>query len=462
MSYLSVNALRVQLNHNPRDQQLFTTFVIRRTKRLMYPDGLVKLINNLVPIDFRTSIRGPLRRFYLCTFLFSIGSGLTLSLFVIYLHNVRGFSTSFATLLLALSAVVALASAPLWGTMTDRLGPIRVIVFTCTCDTGALIFWALVHTRGQALIAALFIAVFGGGAWGPGSTMLSRLVTPEHRQRAFGFNFMLVNLGLGFGGLISASVVNLGHPGTFVALYFFNAFVALLAAIFYFTLHKHGGPLKVVHDDPAKHDEGWGIVLRDTRLLRYIVASVFLMIGGYGSLDSGLSLFVVNNLKLSVHTIGVLFFFNTTTIVLAQLWVLNKIEHRSRTRVMGVVAIFWFSFWLILETTLALPAFASITVLCLAMAVFAIGETMLQPVGSAIVNEIAPEHLRGRYNAAAGISWSFSSTVAPAITALYFSIHIGNWWPIGTGLTALVGGALMINLRRHISASADGRTALSH
>jgi MFS family permease len=181
------------------------------------------------------------------------------------------------------------------------------------------------------------------------------------------------------------------------------------------------------------------------------------MIGGYGSLDSGLSLFVVNDLKLSVHTIGVIFFFNTTTIVVAQLWVLNRIEGRSRARVMGVVAAFWFIFWIILESTLAIPAAASIPMLCLAMVVFAIGETMLQPVGSAIVNDIAPEHLRGRYNAAAGLSWGISSSLAPAITALYFAVHLGNWWPLGTGLAALVGGFMMMDLRRHISVSADGR-----
>ena len=418
----------------------------------------MKLIDNLVPTDFRSSIRGPLRRFFLCTFIACVGNGLTLSLFVIYLHNVRGFSISFATLLLALSAAVGIGSAPLWGSMTDRLGPIRVILFASTCDAIALVFWALAHTHEEAILTALFIAVFGGAGWGPGSTMLSRMVTPEHRQRAFGFNFMLVNLGIGFGGLISASVVNLQHPGTFVALYIFNAGVTVLAALYYLTLRRHGGPIKEHHEDPMKNAEGWREVVRDRRLVRYIVASIFLMIGGYGSLDAGLSLFVVNNLKLSVHSIGVIFFFNTTTIVLAQLWVLNRIEGKSRTRVMGVVAAFWFFFWVILETTLALPPAASISMLCLAMVVFAIGETMLMPVGSAIVNDIAPEHLRGRYNAASGLSWGISGTLAPAITALYFSIHLGNWWPIGTGITALVGGAMMMNLRRHISASADGCT----
>jgi MFS family permease len=417
----------------------------------------VKLVNALVPINFRSSIRGPLRRFYACTFIACIGNGLTLSLFVVYLHNVRHFSTSFATLLLALSAVVGLASAPLWGTMTDRLGPLRVIFFAYAAYAASLVYWALAHTRLQATIAALLIAVFGGAGWGPMTTMLSRLVSPDHRQRAFGVNFMLVNLGIGFGTLISATVVDIQRPDTFAALYIFNAGVMVLAALTYITIWKYGGPIREHHDDPAKNAEGWGVVARDTRMVRYVIASVLLMIGGYGSLDAGLSLFVVNNLKLSVHTIGVIFFFNTTTIVLAQLWVLNRIEGRSRTRVMGVVAVFWFLFWIILESTLALPAAASIPMLCLAMVVFAIGETMLQPVGSAIVNDIAPEHLRGRYNAAAGLSWGISSSLAPAITALYFSVHLGNWWPLGTGLTALLGGVMMMDLRRHISATADGR-----
>jgi MFS family permease len=417
----------------------------------------MKLVDNLVPIDFRSSIRGPLRRFFLCTFIACIGNGLTLSLFVVYLHNVRGFSTSFATLLLALSAIVGLSSAPLWGTMTDRVGPIRVILFAYGADAVALVFWSVAHTHEQAILAALLIALFGGAGWGPTSTMLSRLVAPEHRQRAYGFNFMLVNLGIGFGGLISASVVDLQRPDTFVLLYIFNAAVTLVTAFFYLTLRQHGGPIREHHDDPVKNAEGWRHVMRDRRLLRYVLASVVMMLGGYGSLDAGLSLFVVNNLKLSVHAIGVIFFFNTSTIVLAQLWVLNRIEGKSRTRVMGIVAGFWFLFWVILESTLSLPAFASIAMLCLAMVVFALGETMLSPVGSAIVNDIAPEHLRGRYNAAAGLSWGIAGTLAPAITALYYGLHIGNWWPIGTGLTALVGGILMLNLRRHISASADGR-----
>jgi MFS family permease len=417
----------------------------------------VKLLETLVPAEFRSSINRPLRRFYLATLISAIGSGLTYSLFVIYLHNVRGFSTDFATLLLSLAALVGIGSSPIWGTLTDRFGPIRVILFSVVADAATLIVWAHAHTEGQATVAALLLALFGGAGWGASSTLLSRIVPTEHRQRAFGLNFMLLNLSIGFGVLISASVVDLHDPSSFVMLYTFNAGVTLLGGLIILTLRRYGGPIKEHLEDVTLREEGWREVLRDRRLRNYVLAAVVLMIGGYGSQEAGYSLFVVNNLHLSVHVIGVIFFFNTTTIVCSQLWVLNRIAGKSRTKVMAMVAVLWLIFWVILDAALALPKGLAIVSLCVAMVVFAIGETMLSPVGPALVNEIAPEHLRGRYNAAAGLAWGVSGTLAPAITAFYFNEHVGNWWPLGTGVTALIGGALMLRLRRMLSASEDGR-----
>jgi MFS family permease len=421
----------------------------------------VRLFETLIPAGFRSSINRPLRRFYISTFVAAMGSGLTYSLFVIYLHNVRGFSTEFATLLLSAAAIVGICTSPVWGTLTDRFGPMRVIVITVVADAASLILWAHAHSETQATLAALLLALFGGAGWGAGSTLLSRIVPSEHRQRAFGFNFMLLNLGIGFGLLVSASIVDLHDPESFVLLYTFDAGVTMVGGLIVLTLRRYGGAIKEFREDAKLREEGWREVIRDRRLRHYVLAAVFLMIGGYGSQEAGYSLFVVNNLKLPVHVIGIIFFFNTTTIVCSQLWILNRIEGKSRTKVMATVAVVWFFFWVILDTALALPKVLAIVSLCVAMVVFAIGETMLSPVGPALVNDIAPEHLRGRYNAAAGLAWGLSGTLAPAITAFYFNEHLGSWWPLGTGLTALVGGWLMLRLRPHLSASEDGRAEQS-
>lgn len=419
----------------------------------------MKLLRALVPSEFRSPRDAPLRRYFYCNLLFCVGGGLTLSLYVVYLHNVRGFSTSFSTLLLAGSALAAVASNPVLGSMTDRFGPLRVLLTSFFFEAVALVWWAFARTRPEAVGAALLLAAFGGAGWATGNTLLSRLVDEERRQRAFGFNFMLVNLGVGVGALVSASIVDLHHPRTFTLLYLIDAFVTVLAGTFCWTLRSYGGPIAEHRDDPIKSGEGWREVLRDRRLLMLVFATFVLLIGGYGSTEAGFSLFVVNDLKLSVHVLGVIFFFNTCTIVLTQLWILKLSERRSRTRMMAVTAGLWCVFWLILAAALALPAVLAVISLSIAMIVFAVGETLLTPVSSSLVNDIAPEHLRGRYNAAQGLAWGLSGSVAPVITALYFGHHLGNWWPLSTGLTALCGGFLMLLVRRHLSASEDGRVA---
>jgi MFS family permease len=421
----------------------------------------VKIYDSLVPRDFRQRLTGPLRRFYLITLLNTVGVGFTLSFYVIYLHNVRGFSTTFATLLLSASAITGLASSPLWGTLTDRFGPVRIMVIAYFLDAAALVAWAYTRTEHQAVASALALAVFSGAGWGPASTLLSRMVPEAHRQRAFGLNFMLVNLGIGFGTLIAATIVNLHHPATFTFLYVMNAGVTLLAGAVVLTLRAYGRPNTDHHDDPIKSAEGWTTVLGDRRLLHYALGALVMMIGGYGSQEAGFSLFVVNDLKLPVHVIGIIFFFNTTTIVLSQLWVLNRIEGRSRTRVLALSGVLWFAFWVILDAALALPEILAVSSLCVAMVIFAIGETMMQPCGPAIVNQIAPEHLRGRYNAAAGLAYGASGSIAPVLVALFFSNHLGKWWPGSVGLAALAGSALMLSLRHRLSASEDGRGAVA-
>ncbi|MDE3064046.1 MAG: MFS transporter [Acidobacteriota bacterium] len=419
----------------------------------------MKVLETLVPLDFRRSITTPLRVFYAGTFSSAIGRGLTLSLFVIYLHNVRGFSTGFSTLLLSAAAVAGLATSPIWGSLTDRLGPFRVLLFSLVAEAAALVGWAFARSATQAVISGLLVAVLGGGTWGPASTMLSRMVPADLRQRAFGVNFMLVNLGIGFGGLISAAMVDLHRPVTFTVLYLINSAVTLVTAAIVLPLRPYGYPVTDHHDDPVKSAEGWREVVRDRRLVLLVVASLVLLTSGYGSQEAGYSLFVVNNLHLSVHVIGVIFFFNTTTIVLSQLWVLNRIEGRSRSQVMALVGVFWFVFWVALDVTLALPPAATIVALCVAMVIFALGETMLSPTGSAIVNEIAPEHLRGRYNAALGLTWGVSTMIAPVIVAGFFDGGVSNWWPACVGALSLASSLLMLNLRNNLNDREDGRSS---
>ena len=105
---------------------------------------------------------------------------------------------------------------------------------------------------------------------------------------------------------------------------------------------------------------------------------------------------------------------------------------------------------------LLLPDFMLIA---LGFAVFAIGEMILSPVGPSLVNAFSPPHLRGRYNAVAGLIWGVSGGLGPAIAG----VGIGSGWGVAWALT-LTGGCVVAafvlsSLRGLISAEEDGRQA---
>ncbi len=53
----------------------------------------------------------------------AIGGGMTLSLLMVYLHDIRGFTTTFGGLLMAWGAFTGIIGAGPLGAVVDRIGP---------------------------------------------------------------------------------------------------------------------------------------------------------------------------------------------------------------------------------------------------------------------------------------------------------------------------------------------------
>ena len=414
----------------------------------------------LVPTEFRGLLRGPLGWFYAAVMVTALGIGLTLVFSVVYVHDVRHFPVGFATGLLALNAAVGLAASPAIGTLTDRFGPVPVYVTLVVCEVGATVSWAFADTVLWLVVTSVVLAASAGSIFGPGGVLLARLVTEELRQRAFGVEFMILNLGIGLGGLVSAAVVDLARPVTFTWLYLGTAALVAMALVPMVHLRHLGAPVPAEELVEGQAEEGWRVVLSDHRLVYFVLSSIVLLTFGYGSLDAGFSLFVVDQDHLAVRVVSIALFFNTVTIVVAQLFVLRLMDGRSRTRILAVVSAFWAVSWVAIGLAVHVRHVTAVVVLCLAQVVFALGETLWSPVGPALVNDLAPEHLRGRYNAAFGLTWGLSGAFAPIVAGLFLGSHLADAWPYAVAAGALVGGALVYRLHRRLTPEEDGRRAV--
>ena len=146
---------------------------------------------------------------------------------------------------------------------------------------------------------------------------------------------------------------------------------------------------------------------------------------------------------------------NTATIVLVQLVTLRVISGRSRSRLLALVATLWALSWLVLGLSGALSPVLAIVAICVSTAVFGLGEAIWSPIGPALVNDLAREDLRGRYNAVIGWTWNVSSAIGPAFAGVMLGAGLVVGWLGAIVVGCAVAGALMLRLRRRLSPGQD-------
>jgi len=385
----------------------------------------------------------------------ALGFGLVLPFLVIYLHEVLDIPVSTVGVLAALPAVVALALAGPIGVLIDRLGPRLVQLGALTCSGLSALTLAAADGVALAAVAMLLNGIGFAAFWPANQSLVAAVMPTEERARYFGVSFTLLNAGIGIGGVVGAVYVSVSDPSTFTTAYVVDglSFLAPLVVLAW-PLRHVGGPVAV----PEHSAEGsYREVLHDRVFRRLLVVVFFSAFVGYGQLEAGWTAYSRLVADVSTRTIGVAFAVNTGIIVVLQLVVLRVIDGRRRTRVLGVLAAIWAVAWLVMGLAGLVAGTMTAAVLVVSsMGVFALGETLLAPIAPAITNDLAPEHLRGRYNAAASIAFQLAAIAAPVSAGFL----IGHQMPTTYVATLLVGalafGVLALNLERFLPPRANG------
>lgn len=186
-----------------------------------------------------------------------------------------------------------------------------------------------------------------------------------------------------------------------------------------------------------------------------VLAAVVLLTFGYGSMDVGLPTYATVIGGLPVSTVAIAWAVNTAVIVAVQLVVLRMIRHRSRTRLAALVAVLWGLAWVCIGISISFPPLAATAVICLGTAVFGVGEAIWSPIGPALVNDLAREDLRGRYNAVIGWTWNVSSAIGPAFAGVMLGAGLVVGWLGAIVVGCAVAGVLMLRLRSRLTDAQD-------
>lgn len=405
--------------------------------------------------DLRTA-SPEVKRFLAGALLNSLGGGLTLPVLVIYLNQVRGISLVGSSLILSWMAVTGLIYSPIIGHLVDKFGPRRIMLGAILIEAIATLLWIFVTDVKSAILVGALASLGHSATWPPQTTMMARMVNEEFRPKFFGLQFMMLNLGLGLGGVFSSIIVNVDDPASFTRLYVIDAFTFLIYFAFILSLRGVGGRIPKTKEE-VENDGGYRQIVSDRKFMRLTLAKLFMLVFGYASLEAGLPVLLTLFGDLSVKALGPIWAVNTGVIVLGQLFVINRLEGRSRIRLLSLVSVIWAISWLMIGFSISLAPTATFILVAAGIGVFALGEMIWSSIGPTLTNVLAPEHLRGRYNSIDGLVWVFASAAGPAISGIMLQLELVGAWIGLIVLGQIFGAVLALRLKRVLTPAQDGR-----
>ncbi len=320
----------------------------------------------------------------------------------LYLVRERGFTAAEAGRVVALYGLGVVVAGPVGGALADRLGR-RATMILGLMSGGASVA-ALAFAREPAALAVLaFLAAGTGELYRPAmNAAVTDLVPPEDRTRAFGLVYWAVNLGWSIGLTVAGLVAGRSLVALFVAdaiSTFAFAFAVLLRVPETRPAAPSGGHASALSGLLAIGRDGPFVAFLGLHLAALVVFTQFQLAAP---------------LDMAAHGVGpsafaYLLALNGAGVVLLQPLLSTWLRGFDAGRTLAVSS-------LLFGLGFGLNAFAgSLPVYVVGVLLWTVGEVVGFPVAAALVSNLSPADLRGRYQGAYSMCWGVAFTLSPLL-----------------------------------------------
>ncbi|RSN50825.1 MFS transporter [Actinomadura sp. WAC 06369] len=316
----------------------------------------------------------------------------------LYLTTMRGLSLAQAGVVMALLGAGSLAGQLVGGVLADRVGR-RATLTAATVGAGAAML-ALGHARGIAALAAsaLVLGLLLDMYRPASQAMVADIISPADRPRAFGLLFWAVNLGWAVAMVLGGTLAREG----FLWLFWIDA---LTCAAFGVLVWR---AVPETRDRAARASAapgGFRRALRDRVMAAYVVITLlytFVLMQGMTTMP-----LAMKEDGLGAQAYGLAIAANGVLIVVVQPLVNAWLSRRDHSRVLVAGFVLVGTGYGLTALVSSLPGYT------LTIMVWTCGEIVAAAVLQAVVADLAPADLRGRYNGLYGMAWAGGFLLAP-------------------------------------------------
>jgi MFS family permease len=321
----------------------------------------------------------------------------------------RGLSVARAGLVVSLFGGGSLVSGPVAGAFADRVGRRPTILASLVLSSALTAVVALAEAPLAVAAAALALGLVSNAFRPAAQATLADLVAPERRGHAFGLLYWANN----FGGAVSLVLGGALAAHGFRELFLADAGTTLLFAAVVWGRVPETRPLARAPSPRASGAgaaaAGYRAVLADRAFVGFAVLNLLFLL-------PFLQFMVALPVDMARHgltpaSFGRVLSVNGFLIALLQPWAAPLVRRFDPSHVLAFASALVGAGYGAYALASSAAAYAAAT------GVWSVGEIIAVPVAGTLVAELAPPHLRGRYQGAFSVSWGAGMLGAPAIGA---------------------------------------------
>ena len=338
----------------------------------------------------------------------------------------RGLSLAVAGVVASLYGVGGMVASLVGGVLADRLG--RRAVLLISLLVGPILMVALGLARSPVAIAVLALVVGSlYELYRPAvAAVVADVVPGLDRPRAYGLLYWAINLGAAVAPVVAGVMARRSYLWLFVA----DAATTFLYGLVVAAGVDETRPAVAPTDDRAA---GLTPVLADRLFMAFsglTFVTALLMVQGW----TALSLYLAGR-GLAASTYGLVIAVNGLVIIAVQPFATKALERHDRGRVLAAGALL-LGLGLLGNALVHRPWLYAV-----AVAVWTLGEVATLPLASAIVADLAPAQLRGRYQGMHSTAWGVGAVAGSTSGALLLAGGGDRlWWLCGAIAAALAFG----------------------
>lgn len=329
-----------------------------------------------------------------------------------YLTDELALSPSFVGLVLAAFGLGSVVAALGGGELADRFGRRPVLLGSQVATAANLVALGLTTERTMVLLLVALLGLTSNTSRPAFAAMTADIVAPADRVRAFSLNYWAINLGFAIAPALAGLLATSGY----LTLFLVDAGTTLVFAVLIF--------LRVPESRPEVHGTGGGRAagsMTDVLHDRVFLSFVVLVFGFAVVFMQHLSALPVQMRDdgLLPSQYGAVIALNGALIVLVTVPLTRWLQRFPSSRVLAASGVF-VGLGFGATTWASTPMEYAATV-----AVWTVGEVIGAAIGPAVVANLSPAALRGRYQGVFGFSFALAAMVAPLAGGWTYE-HLGG------------------------------------